>query len=582
MSSISGYTSSATSYIKDLQQDLETELKNARQKSDEDQDRTEERISELKQKYENDNRRAVEDLRRHHDESTTRERENHRSEVKRLQQEGYDRKGRILGDSERELTRMSESVRQAQAEARDRATKAESIAERQAERAARDAQERSDADTLAYRDSQAAQHAELRGSVKKALDLQKYYQQEKADGRRQGYAEVEGEFRRDQEILAKQFHSEIKGLREKSANRVDTDSLRQSALAHEKDTAHAEQIHQREAEHHSALQDLSRRFETHADEVDRKESGAVKVLERELESQRQELLAGFEKTHREQARHYEERLETGREQSQEEIQELTDQLLEAKGMPDPRKVSPVAYERIRESAIRQSEASLARREARFKENLDATRTRAEENYSDQARAHAREVSRLNREKSTAELMAQAKVNLVASESEERVASTRVDKERELARALSSNDKTRTRELEVLRRKYEEILEGVKNDAADKILLAREQADFENRMTRRAFSAQQNELIRDFEKRLDDTRAESEELVKKTQEEAQKSMRKLEEKQRNELDQTTTISTRRLAQLEQQYQNRERTIARNYQEEIEKLKRSNAQLQSKKS
>jgi hypothetical protein len=582
MSSISGYSSSASSYLKDLQQDLESELKNARQKSGEEQGRAEERISELKQKYENENRRAAEDMRRNHDESSTRERENHRTEVKRLQQEGYDRKGRSLADSEREFTRLSESVRQAQTDARDRASKAESFAEKQAERAARAAQERGDADTLAYRDSQAAQQAELRESVKKALDLQKYYQQEKADGRRQAYAEVEGEFRQDREILEKQFRSEIEGLREKSANKLDTDSLRQSSMAQEKDIEHADQIRRREAEHHSAQQDLSQRFDTYAEELDHRESGTVKVLERELESQRRELIAGFEKTHHEQARNYEDRLGTNRERSQDEIQELSDQLLEAKDMPDPRKISPAAYERIRESTIRQSEESIAQREARFKANLETTRTRAEENYSDQARDHAREVSRLNREKTTAELLAQSKVNLVTSESEERVASTRVDKERELARALTSNDKTRSRELEVLRRKYEEILDGVKNDAADKILLAREQADFENRMTRRAFSAQQNELIRDFEKRLDDTRAESEELVKKSQEEAQKSIRELEEKHRNELDRTTTISTRRLAQLEQQYQNRERTIARNYQEEIEKLKRSNAQLQSKKS
>jgi hypothetical protein len=582
MSSISGSSTTVSSYLKDLQQDLEAELKNARQKSAEEQDRSDQRLSELKQKYESENQRSVEDLRRNHEESSVRERNQHREEVKRLQQDGYDRRGKSLAESEREFTRMSESVKQAQAEARARATKAEAIAEKRAEQSGRAAQERSVEDTRTYRDAQASQQAELRESVKRSLDLEKYYKQDRADGRRQAYAEIEGEFRKDREILERQLRTEIEGLREKSSRKLDNDSLRQSEITHERDVRHANQIRSREAEHHSAQQDISRRFDTFADQVEHRESGTVKSLERELELQRKDLAAAFERTHQEQARNYQERLSTQQDRSQEEIQDLTEQLLESKGMPDPRKVSPAAYERIRESAIRQSEESIAQREARYKANLDTTRTRAEEVFSDQARTHARDISRINREKTASELHAQAKINLVASESEERVASTRIDKERELVRALSSNDKIRSREMEVLRRKYEEILEGVKNDAADKVLLAREQADFENRMTRRAFSAQQNELIRDYEKRLDDTRAESVEQVKKAQEEAQKTIRELEGKQRDEMERNATISQRRIAQLEQQYQNRERIIARNYQEEIEKLKRSNAQLQSKKS
>jgi len=582
MSSISGSSTAVSSYIKDLQQDLETELKSSRQKSAEEQDRNDQRLSELKQKLEAENRRAVEDLRRHHEESSVRERSQHRDEVKRLQQEGYDRAGRSRAEPEREFTRMSESVRQAHAEARDRAAMAESSAEKRAVEASRAAQERSEADTRTYRDAQASQQTALRETVRKALDLEKYYKQERADGRRQAYAEIEGQFLKDRDILEKQFSTEINGHHERASRKIDTDSQRLSEIAHEKDTRHAAQVRSREAEHHSAQQDLSRRFDTFVDQVEHRESGTIKSMERELELQRKDLIAAFERTHQEQARNYQERLSTHQERAQEEIQDLGEQLWESKGTADPNKISPAAYERIRESAIKQSEESISQREARYQANLENTRSRADEVYNDQARSHSRDLSRLNREKASSELHAQAKINLVTSESQERVANTRVEKERELARALSSNDKIRTREAEAMRRKYEEILDGLKNDAADKILLVREQADFENRMTRRAFSAQQNELIRDYEKRLDDTRAESVEQVKKAQEDAQKTIRELEGKQRDEMEKNATTTQRRIDQLEQQYQNRERTIARNYQEEIEKLKRSHAQLQSKKS
>ena len=102
------------------------------------------------------------------------------------------------------------------------------------------------------------------------------------------------------------------------------------------------------------------------------------------------------------------------------------------------------------------------------------------------------------------------------------------------------------------------------------------------MTRKAFYDRQNELIRDYEKRLDDARAESEELLQRGREDTGRSLRELERRHREEMEEAEGLSSKRVAQLEEQYRNRERVMARNYQEEIEKLKRAHAQLQSQKS
>ena len=54
MASISGTTSASSSYLRELQQELEEELRRSRQNSDTDDSRREERVAEMKEKLEAD------------------------------------------------------------------------------------------------------------------------------------------------------------------------------------------------------------------------------------------------------------------------------------------------------------------------------------------------------------------------------------------------------------------------------------------------------------------------------------------------------------------------------------------------
>jgi hypothetical protein len=156
------------------------------------------------------------------------------------------------------------------------------------------------------------------------------------------------------------------------------------------------------------------------------------------------------------------------------------------------------------------------------------------------------------------------------------------KDNQLENSMQKVHKGYASQLEDQRRQYEDILDAFKNDAAAKATAIRQDAEFNLRMERRTSAARQNELIREYEKRLSDQKNEFVEELKSQKLASEKALMELDRKAHQEQEEQARLGNQQIAQLEQQYQERERVSARNYQDQIEKLKRSNALLQSKKS
>lgn len=582
MSGIHGTTSSSTSYLRDLQQDLEEEIQRARKSVDEEQDASDRKLSRQKQRFERDLTETVKDIRENHEESVIRERENHRSEISRLRRENYDRTGRRYADETRQRALLSEQLESAEAMADARAAKSEKFSDERVHRALLASQEREQKDAQTLRDAHARETGELRDQVHAALELERRYSADRADGRQEGYREVEDEFLDQRRILEQQFQSELNSQKQKSSGREEELRAKHAEVMREHEQTHTDRIRRQEAEHMLNRRELGDAYDENIDQITKRTEGTEARFHDKLAYQRESQARAYDRTVRNQARHYEEQLARSRTAGRESAEQLEAELLEARTMPDPRRIAPVAYQKIQDAARTQADEIIKTRETQHAETLRAAKERARQTYEDQNHQHAYEVSRLNREKTRNELMAQTRVNRVASEAEERVQSIRVDKEREMTRTLGSNNRIHSREMELTRRNYEEIVANLRNEHEDKLLLIRDQMEFENRMLRRASANRENELTRDYEKRLDETKADSSEQLKRAQADAENRVRELEERQRDELNRMTAIHDRRVAQLEQQFENRERMMARNYQDEIEKLKRANAHLLAKKS
>jgi hypothetical protein len=111
---------------------------------------------------------------------------------------------------------------------------------------------------------------------------------------------------------------------------------------------------------------------------------------------------------------------------------------------------------------------------------------------------------------------------------------------------------------------------------------RQQARFEQKMAQRGFADKQNELIRDYERKLADMKVENNSVMDEVKQEADRNVRENSRMAKMAFDDQARAYEQKIAALEYQQKERERYLAENYQEDLEKLRRSNALLISKKS
>ena len=137
-------------------------------------------------------------------------------------------------------------------------------------------------------------------------------------------------------------------------------------------------------------------------------------------------------------------------------------------------------------------------------------------------------------------------------------------------------------LEHQRRQYDEIMTTSKNDASAKMQALRQEGDFNMKMAQRSFNAQQNELIREYEKKLADQKVEHDKTLDEIKSSAERTVREAGRQARVDSEAQARANEQKLAQIEMQHKERERYVTQNYQDDLEKMKRSNALLIQKKS
>ena len=137
-------------------------------------------------------------------------------------------------------------------------------------------------------------------------------------------------------------------------------------------------------------------------------------------------------------------------------------------------------------------------------------------------------------------------------------------------------------LERQKQDYDQVLSNAQDDFAARILSLRQELETDAKTQHRALNARQNELIRDYEKKLADQKAESDFQVENLKAQAQLDLRNLERKSKQELEAQAKGYEQRLTQAEAQSKERERYMTQNYQEELEKTKRSYEFISKKKS
>jgi hypothetical protein len=130
--------------------------------------------------------------------------------------------------------------------------------------------------------------------------------------------------------------------------------------------------------------------------------------------------------------------------------------------------------------------------------------------------------------------------------------------------------------------HDDALQIQQNEAATRLNASRQENTFSQRMAQRAFANQQNELIRDYDRKLAAQKTDYEAKIDEMKTTQQKTLRDQDRLNKQQLTEMQRSYDQRIAQTEAQHAERERYLTQNYQDELEKVRRANALLIQKKS
>jgi hypothetical protein len=393
---------------------------------------------------------------------------------------------------------------------------------------------------------------------------------------------MEDEYRTYNKLSDEREKKETDNLKRKMAAEESNFAKTNDRNLREKDAFYADVIQNQNLEHRSVQKELENRLLE-----DRATSEALRQADQRKADASKERALALADQRKDEALSTAQRVtaETlGQQKTQDgaKISLLEGRLREMETSPDPAFVSPAAEEHIRQQYL-DAEGKMGEHErAHHRENMDRLMQeytkRVEDTVSDKKRGDAA----LNRQHTLERQLDQRTFR-------DSLFDVQMDKEQTLLSSAQKHDKERLAAdrshstlLEKQRREYDEIIGALKEEAFARQHAIRQEADFNIKLTQRELASKQNDLIREYEKRLADQKVDYESQLDEIKSNTQSSLLEKDRMNRRVMDEQVRNYDQRIAQLEAQYKERERISTQNHVEELEKVKRSNALLIQKKS
>lgn len=568
--------------LSELEDDIKSEAKRARQNQEERLDAQEKAHREQLIRKEEDAADTINDIRQKSADSHARDRDNSRSEIERLKAQTYDKHGRYAEDLEQERKQGEKGVNDVRKDFENQKQKME-IAH---EAALAKQDERNDGaverETKRLNESHTNETRNLRKELKDMAYAMGDYHKGRTEGFHDAVQEYENDWRyrlKAADIGFKEQEEKLKGqLKEQDAYFGELHNL----TLREKDASYAELLRKEKLDAQTRQSELVDTFDRSSQERElhhRREKESIALAnENRLRSANQ----ASEKSLVEQAKNYQDTMARQAENTDETINQLEKELVIKNTSEDPNDISPAAEAAVRRAVVREYEKTMSAEKERTQGAIDST----QREYSDRMKdllgdntARNRELEQRHtqeRDRDRADLLNHIQDLEFTQGSTLRSQTRDQDRERDnLSRAYAQT-------LDRQRRQYEEILTTTKSDASTKLQAVRQEAQFESKMAQRAFAARQNELIREYEKKLADQKVEHDVQLQDVKTDADRAVREASRLNRVALDEQARSYEQRIAQMEFQQKERERYLTENYEADTEKLRRSYALLSQKKS
>ncbi|MDR3608415.1 MAG: hypothetical protein P4M08_13685 [Oligoflexia bacterium] len=562
--------------VNDLEDEMRAENKRARERLNEQSESQAAGYRRGLNEQERKSNEAANEIRQNFSDETRRERENARTEVEREKARTYDRFGKAAAE-------VAEAQKNSDQAMHDLQQNYEHRLEKQKFEPRKDDSGRKAAAAIAAeRSSRENETRELRSDIKDLLAAEKTYQKEKGQATQDVRRETEADSRAKQTLLQTSYEDQLAKLKRdnESDNRLNRDHERQAL--HDKDVETANVIRQSNNTLHSADELSRENFNRLIAQQKQLSDETNKNHEQQIERMAKNSNEEMQKSLDSQANAYRQRMADQETRNSAQTDRLQNQIKMQTTSTDGSQVSPAYADALRKNLTTEYEK-------RHQANIDRMQSKHDETLESYNRKLAE--IQYEKEKRITDLHTQHELENQQERTSFMDHVNNLEQDRELTQRRAAADSNRqattmtkdhAHALEKQRQDYDQLFSDTRADAQRRISEVTQKAEFDSKMAQRGFAQRENELIRDHQKQMAEQKTAYDDQINEMKAQFGTATRDIERRNKQNMEDQARGYEQRIQQLEFQSKERERMISENYQDQIEKMKRSDALLRQKKS
>jgi hypothetical protein len=395
------------------------------------------------------------------------------------------------------------------------------------------------------------------------------------------YRESEQQHVTREKAIQANAEREIEAARRRSEDHADYQIEANRTRLQDKDEYWSQRLREQVMDAHERQRDLQLAFKQSQDQHEKMQEKQSENFDKRIITNAENLNEAKNKALSQQAKAYQDAMARDRKQMGQEIDMLQKHLHRINTDTEIADISPAAEQAVRNMLQKEYEARAGSETERNQRTLESMR----QNNADKIRDIVDEKDFQNEQRqriATGERHRERGdlLNAIA-ETEQAKATALRDQDQFNEREKQKLVRTYVQQMQTQKRHVDELLDQTRDTAATAMRQLKQENDFNTKMAQRNAAARESEITRNYEKRLADQKQDFMNLVNETKSSAEMAARDVERKHKTQMDDLTRSYEQRIAQTQQQNQERERTVAASYEDQIERIKRSNDMLARRK-
>jgi hypothetical protein len=567
--------------IGDVEDELRADAKRSRERMSEQTDALDSSYRRALTRKDEQNDATADSIRNRATERIERERENARNEVEREKSRGYDRTGKASTDVIQQQRRSLDALESAQADFDHRRALDQQGRPEAQERHDHDMMTASERAAALQNESHAKETADLRQSVRDLSQADKQYGKEKGLATQEVHREYDDDHRFRENVLREEYQAQVNKAKADLRASDTINSGRYSSELGEKEAEMAAFIKKMNQEHHAGDVDQL----TQVNRLTQQQKMQNESSDRSHQAQTERLVHDLGENERNALEHqattYSQTMRDQSERDTANINRLQGQLNEQMTTSDSTKISPAAEHSIRESLGHEYElnhqANVQRMNAKNESVVREYQKRVNETVADKQQR----MTELNTQHELRHQQDRTTyTNQVASLEQEQALAQR-NSESQTNRQLDTMTRFNSQALDRQHMDAEQLLAQTRAEAQQRMTALQQKSNFDTTMAQRNFAIQVNTVIREYDKKLNDQKNAYGDQIDELKTQLAQSARDGERRAKEIIDEQTRNSDQKIKQLEFQSKDRERIMSESYEDQLEKMRRSNALLAQKK-